>query len=232
MGPLGLFRLLNSYLTLLCPPLFGQEGNQYDWSTSCVLIPVQETEQTELNSNTNSKREGHREHEQRKGKEGAGGAESEGERGREGKRDFFSSCKPFQLCSGLRTETGRERRGSAHFNKRTGKERRGTGNVCHFVPNEIRRREQDKCDEAETEGLLVKTRKTLVCKVRLGLELNELSGSLPSGYTPTTRQLSCLPFCLPGWSKIHPPPPPPIFELLPDAVVCLPSNVFPETVND
>lgn len=29
-------------------------------------------------------------------------------RGKEG--DFFSSCKPFQLCSGLRTETGSERK--------------------------------------------------------------------------------------------------------------------------
>lgn len=39
------------------------------------------------------------------------------EREREAKEgDFFSSCKPFQLCSGLRTETGREKRreGKAH----------------------------------------------------------------------------------------------------------------------
>lgn len=104
------FLSLNSCLTLLCPPLFGEKGNQYDWSTSCVLIPVQETEQTELNSNTNSKREGRREHEQRKGG-GRGSRESERERERGKEREiFFSSCKPFQLCSGLRTETGRERR--------------------------------------------------------------------------------------------------------------------------
>lgn len=99
-----------------------------------------------------------------KGKEGAGGIQRESERGREEKRDFFSSCKPFQLCSGLRTETGREKRGSPHFNNRTGKERRGTGNAYHFVLNEIQRREQDKYDEADKEGLLVKTRKTLSAK--------------------------------------------------------------------
>lgn len=86
-----------------------KEGNQYDWTTSCVLIPVQETEQTELNSNTNSKREGRREHEQRKGG-GRGSRERVGERERGKERDFFSSCKPFQLCSVLRTETGWERR--------------------------------------------------------------------------------------------------------------------------
>ena len=34
-------------------------------------------------------------------------SERERERGKVG--DFFSSCKPFQLCSGLRTETGREK---------------------------------------------------------------------------------------------------------------------------
>lgn len=99
-----------------------------------------------------------------KGKEGAGGVERERERGREEKRDFFSSCKPFQLCSGLRTEAGREKRGSPHFNKRTGKERRGTGNAYHFVLYEIQRREQDKYDEADKEGLLVKKRKTLSAK--------------------------------------------------------------------
>lgn len=53
-----------------------------------------------------------------KRKEGAGGAERERGRGREEKRDFFSSCKPFQLCSGLRTETGRERRKGVHTSVR------------------------------------------------------------------------------------------------------------------
>lgn len=36
------------------------KGIQHDWSTSCVLIPVQETEQTELISNTNSQCKGGR----------------------------------------------------------------------------------------------------------------------------------------------------------------------------
>lgn len=63
------------------------------------------------NSNTNTKREGHREHEQRNrgggGRERVRGREKETERERE---RFFNSCKPFLLCSGLTTETGRERR--------------------------------------------------------------------------------------------------------------------------
>lgn len=56
-------------------------------------------------------------------------------RGKEG--DFFSSCKPFQLCSGLRTEAGSERK-------------RGTGNAWHFVSFSPRSREKE--DGREREG--------------------------------------------------------------------------------
>lgn len=72
-------------------------------------------------------------------------------RGKEG--DFFSSCKPFQLCSGLRTETGREREKreqslGAHTER--GKERRRgrrAGFAWHFVSFSEKRRRRWKAEK-------------------------------------------------------------------------------------
>ena len=52
---------LQLYLATLPTPCFFGRGNRHDCSTSCVLIPKQETEQTELDSNKNREREGGRE---------------------------------------------------------------------------------------------------------------------------------------------------------------------------
>lgn len=58
--------------------MFFGRGNRRDWSTSCVLIPEQETEQTELDSNKNRRR-----------KREARVREWEGEREREEKWEIF-----------------------------------------------------------------------------------------------------------------------------------------------
>lgn len=105
-------------------------------------------------------------------------------RGKEG--DFFSSCKPFQLCSGLRTETGSERKREqslgAHTSQREKerkeKERRGTGIAWHFVSFSVRSEKQEKGygkENSEREGsvswdcLLVKEGEDAACKAKLGL---------------------------------------------------------------
>lgn len=49
------------------------------------------------------------------------------------------------------------------------------------------------------------------CKAKLGLELGGLSGSLPSGYSPTTR-CSALLACLLAWLVQDPAPSPPFLS--------------------
>lgn len=76
-------------------------------------------------------------------------------------------------------------------------------------------------------------------KAKLGLELGGLSGSLPSGYSPTTHcsaLLACLLVCLLAWLVQDPAPslnPPPPFYLPPDALVhssFTPSKILPAFV--
>lgn len=147
-------------------------------------------------------------------------------RGKEG--DFFSSCKPFQLCGGLRTQTGSEREkeskalGAPQREKdRKEKERRRTGIAWHFVSFSVRSQEEEREDgkeKSEREGsvswdcLLLKRGEDAACKAKLGLELGGLSGSLPSGYSPTTH-CSALLACLPAWLVQDPAPSPPLFYL-------------------
>lgn len=139
-------------------------------------------------------------------------------RGKEG--DFFSSCKPFQLCSGLRTETGserekerakpgkptrlKERKKEGRRGRKKGKREKRNWDcvaLCFILSTE---QEKEGCKEkSEREGsvswdcLLVRRGEDAACKAKLGLELGGLSGSLPSGYSPTTRR-SALPACLPA----------------------------------
>lgn len=133
-------------------------------------------------------------------------------RGKEG--DFFSSCKPFQLCSGLRTETGSERKREqslgAHTSQRERereeKERRGTGIAWHFVSFSVREQEKEEGKEKSERGGRERVLglsageegEDTACKAKLGLELGGLSGSLPSGYSPTTH-CSALHACLLAW---------------------------------
>lgn len=68
------------------------------------------------------------------------------------------------------------------------------------------------------------------CKAKLGLELGGLSGSLPSGYSPTTH-CSALLACLLAWLVQDPAPPPFfLFYLPPDALFhssLTPSKILP-----
>lgn len=169
-------------------------------------------------------------------------------RGKEG--DFFSSCKPFQLCGGLRAQTGSERKKERKRAKlgsptkrerkkeRKEKERRGTGIAWHFVSFSVRSQEEEREDgkeKGEREGsvswdcLLLKRREGAACKAKLGLELGGLSGSLPSGYSPTTH-CSALLACLLAWLVQDPAPSPPLFYLPPDALFhssLSPSKILP-----
>lgn len=132
-------------------------------------------------------------------------------RGKEG--DFFSSCKPFQLCSGLRTETGREREQSlgAHtFQREKEKEGRGTGIAWHFVSFSVRSREQEKRKTAKTElkgrervlGLSAgKEGEDAACKQSLDWSWEGCLGLCPLDTVP---QLAALP-CSPAWSRTQPP---------------------------
>lgn len=102
-------------------------------------------------------------------------------RGKEG--DFFSSCKPFQLCSGLRTETGSERKREQSFGAHTSqrekerkeKERRGTGIAWHFVSFSVRSQEQEKKRKERKGRECVlglsagKEGEDTACKAKLGL---------------------------------------------------------------
>lgn len=103
--------------------------------------------------------------------------------------------------------------------RKKGKERRGTGIAWHFVLFSVRSREQEKRRRQRKErkgrervlGLSAgKEGEDAACKAKLGLELGGLSGSLPSGYSPTTHcsaPLACLPACLAGPGSSPPAPP-------------------------
>lgn len=87
--------------------------------------------------------------------------------------------------------------------ERKEKERRGTGIAWHFVSFSVwsgaekaRQREEPKgrgvCPEVVCR---LKKGEDAACKAKPGLEVGGLSGSLPSGYSPTTRctaPLACL----------------------------------------
>lgn len=120
--------------------------------------------------------------------------------------------------------------------ERKEKERRGTGIAWHFVSFSVRSQEEEREDgkeKGEREGsvswdcLLLKRREDAACKAKLGLELGGLSGSLPSGYSPTTH-CSALLACLLAWLVQDPAPSPPLFYLPPDALFH--SSLSPSTI--
>lgn len=89
--------------------------------------------------------------------------------------------------------------------------------LCFILSTE---QEKEGCKEkSEREGsvswdcLLVRRGEDAACKAKLGLELGGLSGSLPSGYSPTTRR-SALPACLPACLAGPGSSPPRFFFLL------------------
>lgn len=134
-------------------------------------------------------------------------------RGKEG--DFFSSCKPFQLCSGLRTEAvkgkGEESLRSPHVSKA---ERRNCVALCFILTTESRQEKEGCGERAKGKGaypgiVCCREGEDPACKAELGLELGGLSGTLPSGYSPTTHHsalLACLPACLAGPGSNPQPP--------------------------
>lgn len=135
-------------------------------------------------------------------------------RGKEG--DFFSSCKPFQLCSGLRTEAVRERKGRGKLVEPTrfkGREEELRGTLFHShhgVETGERRLRREQKGRERILGLSAgREGEDPACKAELGLELGGLSGTLPSGYSPTTHRsalLACLPACLAGPGSNPQPP--------------------------
>lgn len=72
--------------------------------------------------------------------------------------------------------------------------------------------------------------KDTACKAKLGLELGGLSGSLPSGYSPTTH-CSALLACLLAWLVQDPTPPPPRFFFVLSTPRC-PLSLQPHPLQD
>ena len=128
------------------------------------------------------------------------------------------------MCSGLRTETGSERKkeraelGSPHVSHREReREKRNWDCValCFILTTESgagERRRQRKGRERVLGLSADKEGEDAACKAKLGLELGGLSGSLPSGYSPTTHcsALLCMPAFLAGPGSS---PPAPLFYL-------------------
>lgn len=152
-------------------------------------------------------------------------------RGKEG--DFFSSCKPFQLCSGLRTETGSERKREqslgAHTSQRE-KERKkreeelGLRGTLFHSQYGVRSRRKDTAEKtAKREGsvswdcLLVKRGKTLPAKQSLDCSWEGCLGLCPLDTVPRLTALPCSPACLLAWLVQEPAFSPPLFCLPPDA---------------
>lgn len=133
-------------------------------------------------------------------------------RGKEG-IFFFSSCKPFRLCSGLRAESGSERREATRLRekKKEGEEKEEElglrGTLFHSQYGVRSRRKKNGKEKSQGEGSLswVCEGEDAACKAKLGLELGGLSGSLPSGYSPTTHR-SALLACLLSWLVQDPAP--------------------------
>lgn len=184
--------------------------------------------------------------------EGVAACERARVRGKEG--DFFSSCKPFQLCSGLRTETGSER-------KKEGKKERSFGAHTSHIEKEGEKTEeelglrgtlfQSQCGLRSRRKKTAKKRaqreggkervlglsaggergEDAACKAKLRLKPGGLSGSLPSGYSPTTHcsAPARLPARLAGPGST-PPAPPFLLYLPPDALFrcsLTPSEILP-----
>lgn len=138
-------------------------------------------------------------------------------RGKEG--IFFSSCKPFQLCSGLRAESGSERREATRLRekKKEGEEKEEElglrGTLFHSQYGVRSRRKKTAKKRAKGKEAcpgFVCAGEDAACKAKPGLELGGLSGSLPSGYSPTTHH-SALLACLLSWLVQDPAPTIPFF---------------------
>lgn len=131
----------------------------------------------------------------------------------------------------------RENSLGAHTSQRK-KKRRGTGIAWHFILStesgagkRRRQRKSEREGSVSWDCLMVKKGEDAVCKAKLGLKLGGLSGSLPSGYSPTTH-CSALLACLLAWlvqdsaPSLKPPP----FCLPPDALFhssLTPSKILP-----
>lgn len=135
-------------------------------------------------------------------------------RGKEG--DFFSSCKPFQLCSGLRTEAVREREGRGKLVEPTrfkGREEELRGTLFHshhgVETGERRlRRESEREGSVSWDCLLVERGRPCLQSrawTGAGRAVWDFALWIQSHDSPLCP--SRLPSCLPGWSRIQPPAP-------------------------
>lgn len=119
-------------------------------------------------------------------------------RGEEG--DFFSSCKPFQLCSGLRTEAW----------ERGGKKKSNWECValCFILTTESGEGRRQRKGRERALGLSAGPRgKTLTESLDWSWE--GCLGLCPLDTVPRLTALPCTPACLPGWPRIQPSAPPP-----------------------
>lgn len=177
-------------------------------------------------------------------------------RGKEG--DFFSSCKPFQLCSGLRTETGRERESSGARSTRRKKERkkgkrgkkrnRDCVALCFILEERERERKSERerertakeKSERGSERVLGSSAgeegEDAACEAKRGSDWS-WEGCLGLCPLDTVPRLAA---CLPGWSRIqppappvppllHPPPPPPPFSVYPQMPSFTPASPPPRS---
>lgn len=146
-------------------------------------------------------------------------------RGKEG--DFFSSCKPFQLCSGLRTEAVRERKGRGKLAEPTrfkGREEELRGTLFHshhgVETGERRlRRESEREGSVSWDCLLVERGKTLPAKQSSDWSWEGCLGLCPLDTVPRLTALPFSPAFLLAWLVQDPTPsPPPFSSLPPDAL--------------
>lgn len=165
-------------------------------------------------------------------------------RGKEG--DFFSSCKPFQLCSGLRTETGRERESEAREptrlkegerKRKKEEEELGLRGTLFYSQSGVES-ERQKTATKERKGRervvgLSAARERVVKRERGRLQSRAWTGAgravwVFALWIQSHDSLLC-PACLPAWLVQASTPSPPLF-LHPDALFlsCLnPSRTLP-----
>lgn len=104
--------------------------------------------------------------------------------------------------------------------KKEREERRGTGIAWHILRSRKKKTaEKEQTGRECVPGLFSgQEGEDTACRAKLGLELGGLSGSLPSGYSPTTH-CSALLACLPAWLVQDPAlslkPPPFIYPQMP-----------------
>lgn len=156
-------------------------------------------------------------------------------RGKEG--DFFSSCKPFQLCSGLRTETGSERKREqslgAHTSQREKERKKGKREkrnwdcvaLCFILSTQseagerIRQRNQRKGRECVL-GLSAGKRGGRRCLQSKAWTVAGRAVWVFALWIQSHDSLLCparLPACLLAWLVQDPAFSPPLFCLPPDA---------------